>query len=188
MRRHGANSRKEDRPGLCYPLLVNSDGKIVVPPLTWFAEKREWVLKSCPKGYQEVWPLRGAEMRVWSYAPDRAKKELKHLEARNVDGEWQIYRKIRMKEAGVMPQTVWIDRIYSAGEHGTGLLKNILGEADKFSFPKSVYTVADCIRVASTDTSALIVDFFGGSGTTFNSIALMNAEDGGNPRLRNMTL
>lgn len=183
LRRHGANSRKEDRPGLCYPIRVSPTGKIAIPAMEWDSQKKEWkVLEKAKEGHSEVWPRRGNEMRVWSYAPPRARKEIRHLSTDRIDGKWQIYRKIRMRDVGVMPQSLWIDKAYSAGEYGTALLKMIFGEADRFSFPKSIYAVIDCIRAASNDSNAIVLDFFGGSGTTFNAVALMNADDGGSRR------
>lgn len=180
LRRHGANSRKVDRPGLYYPIQVSSAGKIIIPEMEWDSKKKEWkVLGKVRAGHAEVWPQRGNEMRVWSYAPSRARKEIRHLSTNRVDGEWQIYRKIRMRDVGVMPQSLWIDKAYSAGEYGTALLKAIFGEADRFSFPKSIYAVTDCIKAASSNPNAVVLDFFGGSGTTLNAVALLNADDGG---------
>lgn len=61
------------------------------------------------------------------------------------------------------------------------LLERILGSAQAFPFPKSIYAVADCLRVAgAAREDALILDFFGGSGTTTHATALLNAEDSGN--------
>ena len=182
LRRHGANSRRQDRPGLFYPFWVSKDGKIAVPDCQWDKAKRLWVTRTPPKGITEVYPLRGEEERVWAYAPDRARKELQHLVARQIDDEWQIHRKVRMRRQGVLPQTIWVDKQYSATEYGTNILKSILGESDTFSYPKSIYTVMDCIRAATSNPNALILDFFAGSGTTLQSVCLLNAEDGGERR------
>ena len=46
-----------------------------------------------------------------------------------------------------------------------------------------MYAVRDCLAaVVRNRPSALIVDFFGGSGTTLHSTALLNASDGGTRR------
>jgi adenine-specific DNA-methyltransferase len=53
----------------------------------------------------------------------------------------------------------------------------------RFSFPKSLYAVQDTLRFFVADKpSALIVDFFAGSGTTLHAVNLLNAEDGGHRR------
>jgi adenine-specific DNA-methyltransferase len=78
-------------------------------------------------------------------------------------------------------KTVWLDRAYDAGTHGTELLRKLLGEPGLFPFPKSVYAVKDCLAaVVGNRPNALIVDFFAGSGTTFHATCLLNLEDGGN--------
>jgi adenine-specific DNA-methyltransferase len=61
------------------------------------------------------------------------------------------------------------------------LLNNIIGK--RFSFPKSLYAVHDCIAfLVANKPNALIVDFFAGSGTTLHAVNLLNAEDGGHRR------
>jgi adenine-specific DNA-methyltransferase len=94
-----------------------------------------------------------------------------------------IQRKVRPSEEGSQPSTFWDKPQYSIVENGTVLLERILGTAQAFPFPKSIYAVADCLRIAGAESeNSLVVDFFSGSGTTFHSVALLNAEDGGNRR------
>ena len=77
-------------------------------------------------------------------------------------------------------KTVWLDRRYDAGTHGTELVRKLLGKPGLFPFPKSVYLVRDSLAaVVRNRPHALIVDFFAGSGTTFHATCLLNAEDGG---------
>ena len=81
----------------------------------------------------------------------------------------------------VLPKNQWDKDTHDARYYGTELLRPIIG--DRFSYPKSLYAVADCIRyVLSTNKNALVVDFFAGSGTTLHAVNLLNAEDGGNRR------
>jgi len=49
-----------------------------------------------------------------------------------------------------------------------------------FQYPKSHYAVIECIRAATTDKNAIILDFFGGSGTTGHAVLQMNEDDNGN--------
>lgn len=63
---------------------------------------------------------------------------------------------------------------------GTQLVAALLGERNLFTYPKSLYAVRDCIEVAvGTRPKALVLDYFGGSGTTAHAVSLLNAEDGG---------
>ncbi|WP_153505898.1 site-specific DNA-methyltransferase [Cumulibacter manganitolerans] len=60
----------------------------------------------------------------------------------------------------------------------TGYLKSILGEEGRFPNPKDVSVLVRWIRLASP-RDAVILDFFGGSGSTTEAVMRLNAEDGG---------
>ena len=82
----------------------------------------------------------------------------------------------------VMPKTQWTFKSHDAREYGTYLLDRTIGEK-RFSYPKSLYAVMDCLKYFEAGKpDALIVDFFAGSGTTLHAVNLMNAEDGGRRR------
>lgn len=79
-------------------------------------------------------------------------------------------------------KTVWNRPTHHAGWHGTNLVSAML-PGRTFPFPKSLYSVVDALRLAVGDKStALILDFFAGSGTTLNAVNLLNATDGGQRR------
>lgn len=85
-------------------------------------------------------------------------------------------------DAKYIPGTQWAISTHDATYYGTKLIANIIGR-QKFSFPKSLYAVHDAIRFFVVNKpSALIVDFFAGSGTTLHAVNLLNAEDGGHRR------
>lgn len=91
-----------------------------------------------------------------------------------------IARNIETKKS--LPKTQWDYMTHDARSHGTALLKSILGEL-RFSFPKSLYAVRDCLSIfVANKSNALIIDFFAGSGTTLHATNLLNAEDGGHRR------
>ncbi len=80
-------------------------------------------------------------------------------------------------------KTVWHRAAHDAGNYGSSLLRGILGEGGKFSFPKSLYATRDAVAAVVRDRpDALILDFFAGSGTTLNAVNLLNATDGGQRR------
>ena len=82
----------------------------------------------------------------------------------------------------VRPKNVWYRTRHNASEHGTNLLTTFLGSR-AFSYPKSVYSVADTLRLlVGGKPDALIVDFFAGSATTLHAACLLNEEDSGNRR------
>jgi len=54
-----------------------------------------------------------------------------------------------------------------------------LGLADKFEHPKPVELIKRCVQI-STEPDDIILDPFGGSGTTAHAVLALNKEDGGN--------
>jgi adenine-specific DNA-methyltransferase len=78
-------------------------------------------------------------------------------------------------------KTVWHRGTHDSGNYGSTMLSTILGETGVFAYPKSLYAVRDTLQIVSTNRpSALILDFFAGSGTTFHATVLLNHEIGGN--------
>lgn len=78
-------------------------------------------------------------------------------------------------------KTVWTDKKYDASLYGTQLLKSILPNT-KFTYPKSIHNVIDCVNaVVENDKDAIVLDFFGGSGTTGHAVMEIN-KDGGHRR------
>ena len=79
----------------------------------------------------------------------------------------------------VIPKTVWKRTRHDAGKWGSRVLRDLLGNV-VFDYPKSPYAVLDTLStVISNRPDAIVLDFFGGSGTTLNAIALLNRADGG---------
>ena len=77
-------------------------------------------------------------------------------------------------------RTVWNDKKYDANEYGTQLIKSMIPNCD-FSFPKSIYTVYECLYAVTKDKpDAIILDYFAGSGTTGHATLMMNKLLGGN--------
>lgn len=80
------------------------------------------------------------------------------------------------------PSAVWDKASHDAGLYGSTLISSII-PGRKFSFPKSLYAEQDAIRYCiGQKKSALVIDFFSGSGTTLHAVNLLNAEDGGHRR------
>lgn len=81
-----------------------------------------------------------------------------------------------------IPGNIWKISSHDSTQYGSRLLRNIFLNK-RFTFPKSLYAVRDCIYFFTADKpNALIVDFFAGSGTTLHAVNLLNAEDGGHRR------
>ena len=182
-RKHGGY--KEDAPTMCYPIYIKKDGtSFRLPRMIWNPSKGDYdVFDEVMEDELVSYPIdeRGRHRR-WKWGLERAIKEVDHMTVRlDRDKVPSIYIKSRMKEDGMLPLTVWDDTKYSSTEYGTNLLSGIFGDK-VFDYPKSLYAVVDCLRIASDKKDALILDFFSGSATTAHAVMEMNSEDKGSRR------
>jgi adenine-specific DNA-methyltransferase len=181
-RKHGgANALRTARRKLYYPIYITEKG-LRIPRLKWDDEKSEWVALEKPISKEIViYPISPeGEERTWKWGHESAQGSIEDFTVRrDQQGKLGVYMKSRMNEEGTLPLTWWDKSIYSASDYGTNLLKNIFGEGQKFSFPKSVYATADCIRVANPDDDIVVLDFFGGSGTSAHAVMNLNRTDAG---------
>lgn len=124
----------------------------------------------------DVYPIdtKGVE-RKWRYARQSV-DEIKHL----LRAVWRKgHYEIELGKDFGMMRTVWFDSRYDANGYGTQLLKELVPGCE-FTFPKSLWTVHDCIQaVVGENKDAIILDFFGGSGTTGHAVLELNKSDGG---------
>lgn len=163
LQRSGDGSRREDRPNLFYTVYYSPSSKEVS------TSKLEDGI--------EILPIdsNGIERR-WRWSKDTLEEKWKtETEVKQVNGEYKIYTKLRIK--GERPKSLWFRPEYS-GTTGTSDLKDLMGDK-VFSYPKSVAMVKDSIQI-STEPNDIVLDFFGGSGTTAQAVMAQNAEDGGN--------
>jgi len=180
LRRRGGNSRPTDRPKQWFPLFVKGK-KVRVPEMKWSDSEKKWIVNEAPNVDEaEVWPIdpKGEE-RIWRVNPDGARSRIADGEISVIDkaGRQEVSLKSREPE-GKKPKTLWSESKYSATSHGTKLLLDILGSGLHFSYPKSIHLTTDAIRYWADET-ALVLDFFAGSGTTGHSVINLNREDEG---------
>jgi adenine-specific DNA-methyltransferase len=171
LRKPGADSLAQKKNGKMsnryYPIYVNSKTKEV----------------SVTKKFDiKIFPLDGdGQRRIWRRGKEIIEEMYKSgdLWYQEIRGTHQIYFKFKGGMDGEPPQSMWTDSKFSASEHGTKVLDKILGEREKFNYPKSPYAIEECIRIACDNKNAVIVDFFAGSGTTGQAVLEMNKKDGG---------
>jgi len=162
LQRTGGGSKREDRPNLYYPIYFNPN-------------TNEISLENSDKSV-EILPIDSNDVeRRWRWGKEKVENDWKtEIVVKNRNGLYKIYTKIRIK--GDKPKSIWLKPEYS-GTTGTNELKSLLGEK-MFSFPKSVALVKDSIQI-STNENDIVLDFFGGSGTTAHAVEKLNEEDGG---------
>ena len=182
-RKHGgANANRYARPKLYYPIFASID-VIRIPSIEWNVQKLCWELLEQPAQDEEIiLPIdsHGVD-KTWKWGGETARANLNELKVGiDQDKKRAIYRKARLNKEGTLPRTIWDKKEYSSTAYGTNLLNDVFGEKERFSFPKSVFAVADCLRVAGALENSMILDFFAGSGTTGHAVINLNREDGGN--------
>lgn len=181
LRREGSNSDRSARRALYYPIYIDGE-KIRVPEMSWDDVNESWVDIEPPRaGEQVVYPINddGVE-KTWRWEGKTVMTSLKSLAVRkDRSGKDYIYYKRHPNEEGVVSVSSWFDAKHSSTEHGTALLKHLFG-GSMFSYPKSIHAVVDAIYIAgASKTNALILDYFGGSGTTAHAVITLNRKDGG---------
>ena len=181
LRREGSNSDRSARRALYYPIYIDGE-KIRVPEMCWDEASESWVDIEPPKdGEQVVFPNNddGVE-KTWRWEGKTVMTSLKSLAVRkDRSGKDYIYYKRRPNEDGVVSVSSWFDAKHSSTEHGTALLKHLFG-GSAFSYPKSIHAVVDAIYIAgASKIDAVVLDYFGGSGTTAHATINLNRRDGG---------
>lgn len=169
---------RETAANCFYPIIIK-DGKIVEfgdVSDDSFHPKSANIVR--PDGSIEVYPIdpQGNE-RKWVFARQSVETIRNELSVKynKQRGIWDVIR----KKTAFNYKTVWTDKLYNANIYGSKLLNDILAE-ERFSFPKSLYNIADCIFAVTGDQpNALILDYFGGSGTTAHAVMTLNEKDAG---------
>lgn len=160
LQRTGSGSRREDRPNLYYPIYFNSTTNEIS------LKKSDNLIEILPIDNNNI-------QRRWRWGKEKVMKDWKtEIVVKKNNESFKIYTKIRIK--GDKPKSIWLKPEYS-GTTGTNELKTLVGEK-MFSFPKSVELVKDTIQI-STDENDIVLDFFGGSGTTAHAVERLNEEE-----------
>ena len=168
------------RPNSFYAILVDPDTKEVAglepPPAQ---DDKGYPTGRTEEGYVRVYPLgvRGEE-RVWRRSYESCLPLVREKKLRCSEN-MTIYQLVEAEERTAALFSNWVDSRYNAGTFGANLLRDIIGEQNPFSYPKSIHTVGDAIFAAGVEDDAYCVDFFAGSGTTGHAVINLNREDGG---------
>lgn len=180
LRNWGNESERTDAKNCFYPIIIRENQIIGFGEVAQDSFHPKSANEKKKDGSIYVWPIdeKGIE-RKWRYARQSVEEIADILQVKESrDGNIQI---MIAKDYGTY-KTVWINKSYDASEYGTKLLREIVPGCD-FDYPKSLYTVYDCLyAVIGNRPNALVLDFFAGSGTTGHAVLQMNKDDGGNRR------
>ena len=128
-------------------------------------------------GIVEVYPIGDeGDERKWVFARDSVEEIWENLSVKEKKGIISISR----TKTTTSYKTVWGDKKYYANIYGSKLLNHMFG-GKRFDFPKSLYTVKDCIYAvdAFRKSNTVCLDYFAGSGTTGHAVIQQNREDQG---------
>jgi len=160
---------RNEKENYFYPIFVSPDLEEIT-----LEQKRNYV---------KVLPVVNGKEKAWQLKKDTFAKNLtsedsgeEYIAAKDENENIQIYKKYREQQ---MLITHWFDKKYNATFYGTRLVEKLLGRKLRVSFPKSLYTVVDVLKIM-TKKNDIVLDFFAGSGTTGHATLELNKEDGGN--------
>jgi adenine-specific DNA-methyltransferase len=191
-RRSGNNSSRESRPLMYYPIFIKNGSIQLITDQEFssiFDKKNNVFNDSAVEQLNRKYSADGWGMqlpidpsgvkRVWRWGLPSLRKNISEVIVQNTgNGIPQIKVKDRLdNKQGLKPKSIWNKPKY-AGANGTALIKDLFGADGLFSYPKSLATVADSLRItANIDTTVL--DYFAGSGTTGHAVLNLNREDQG---------
>ena len=183
--RAGSNDLRIDRPKLFYPIIAKNKNEIRIPEMKWDELRQEYtLLEMIKEGEELVYPIKinngTTTEKRWQRGHIRVAKELEEYRVRrSQSGETIIDFKTRMDEEA-MPVTWWDKNEYASANYGATELKDLFG-IKPFDFPKAEKLVEDSILACGMGLDKeIVMDFFGGSGTTGHAVINLNREDQGN--------
>lgn len=110
----------------------------------------------------------------WRWGKKKVEEEFYKL----VFKDGKVYTKY-YRQDGIQPKSLLVDPIYGRTESGNDDIKELFNNESPFSYPKPKLLIKHLVSIASKSED-LILDFFGGSGTTAQAVLELNLEDGGN--------
>ncbi len=162
LRNRNPKFNRKNRPNLYYPFFINpdtidKDGFCSVS----LNEDDNFSINSFPRNSKN-------EDSCWRWGKEKTEKNLQAellntgvVAKQKKDGNWNIYEKHRKSKGKI--KSVWDDSEVRT-EAGTKELGKLLGK-DLFAFPKPEKLIQRILEIGSTEGD-IVLDFFGGSGTT----------------------
>ncbi|KKR79412.1 MAG: hypothetical protein UU24_C0009G0011 [Candidatus Nomurabacteria bacterium GW2011_GWA2_40_9] len=166
--KRGIGGRKEDVPTLHFPVYYNPKTKQILVDNEYKNNKS--FVKIIP------YHTRGVLGR-WTWSRDTMKNGRNNLIVKKVAGEWKLHKKVyKESEVGKLPFSI-IGADIGRTEMGSLEVKEIFN-TKVFDYPKPLNLI--CHFLSSVNNkSAIILDFFAGSGTSGHAVLQCNKKDGG---------
>ena len=155
------------------------------PRGNWFSGSVSFSEKRSNPNHKNYFTITSPSGIKWTRQWQRTKEEMDALLADNIIyfGPAPDYKGVpRIKifnedTQEIIPRNI-IDCVEST-RHAQTHLDELLGQKGLFDNPKPVELISHLIEITAMRKDALIMDFFAGSGTTFESVCQLNKKDGG---------
>ena len=155
------------------------------PRGNWFSGSVSFSEKRSNPNHKNYFTITSPSGIKWTRQWQRTKEEMDALLADNriYFGPAPDYKGVpRIKifnedTQEIIPRNI-IDCVEST-RHAQAHLDELLGQKGLFDNPKPVELISHLIEITGMRKDALIMDFFAGSGTTFESVCALNKKDGG---------
>lgn len=167
---------KHNRPNLFYPIFVNPNivDKDGFSPVSTEQLNSDYSIKIEPfnsLGIESCWRW-GKKKCIENSSEDTLNCNI--IAKQKNDGSYGIFEKYR--KTTYKAKSIW-DHNSFLTETGTLDIKKIGLDKGEFDFPKPIAIVKQCIELSTNDND-IILDFFGGSGTTAHSVFELNQKEG----------
>lgn len=132
-----------------------------------------------PNLKQDIWPSKTA---VWRYSKEKHEQNV--LENRvwwgvNGTNTTPAYKRFLTDVEGVIAQTIWTWNEVGHNDEAKKEIQSLFPDTpDVFPTPKPTRLIQRMIRLASSEEDDIVLDFFGGSGTTADATMRQCNEDG----------
>jgi adenine-specific DNA-methyltransferase len=181
LRRTGTDSTRISSPSMFYGIEVDKNSLDIVG-VTEPLALGETLLESNNPNTVLIYPIddNGIERR-WYYGKDRIMEDVKagKVWAKLINNNIQIHYHQDGKPK--YRKSLWTGPTFDSSTYGSELLNDIFGLGKSaFSFPKSIFSVFECLQSISFDINATFLDYFAGSGTTGHAVINLNRKDNGN--------
>lgn len=116
----------------------------------------------------------------WRWSEDSIKEKIETGEIIFKPDNSGIIRKIYLvDQIGRTPENLWDGQRFGTTRQATAMIKELFGDKAIFDTPKPKELIKSILEISSKNDD-LILDFFGGSGSTGQAVIEVNKEDGGN--------
>lgn len=167
LRKRGDSSKKEDRPKMFYPIYYNIESGSLA-----LKKENDQDIEIIPK-------LSDGELGRWRWGKETTKERIHELEVKFISkrSEYDIFQKDFLTDENgnikkVKSKSFWMGPEFST-ESGTLEYKKLF-KSKSFENPKPLGLIINCLYQSIINSGEYIMDFFGGSGTTAQSVFEFN--------------